>query len=180
MQYFDIHTHQRPLNSENSIYSSSMEDMPITHEIHCCSAGIHPWHLTEENVEKQWQWLISEVRKPGVVAIGECGLDKLKGGPMPIQLQMFERCAELAEERELPLIIHAVKSTEELLHIKKKIKPQVPWIIHGFRGRREVAQQYLKHGFYLSFGEHFQEEALCCVPLDKLLLETDESNKRSN
>ena len=39
-----------------------------------------------------------------------------------------------------------------------------------------MAQAYLKHGFYLSFGEHYQEESMRTVPLDKLFLETDESS----
>ena len=49
------------------------------------------------------------------------------------------------------------------------------WIIHGFRGNKEVAQSLIRHGFYLSFGEKYQEEALAVTPPERLLLETDES-----
>ena len=50
-----------------------------------------------------------------------------------------------------------------------------PWIIHGFRGKKEVARSLLDQGFYLSFGQKFQPETLRYVPEDRLLLETDES-----
>ena len=38
-----------------------------------------------------------------------------------------------------------------------------------------LVEEYLKHGFYLSFGEKYQEVALCRVPADRLFIETDES-----
>ena len=176
IRYFDIHTHQKHFKTECSIYSMFMDDMSCPEEIIHFSAGIHPWYLTQSNADEQWYWLLSKVKKEGLVAIGECGLDKLKGASLAVQLPVFKRCVALAEECSLPLIIHAVKCTEELIQIKKEMKPRMPWIIHGFRGRREVASVYLKHGFYLSFGEYFQEDALRSVPLDRIFLETDESS----
>lgn len=175
MRYFDIHTHKQLLEPENSIFSASMEHMPLSGNLHLYSAGIHPWFLTEENAEEQWKWLLDAVHQPRVIAIGECGLDKLKGAPMSLQQQVFIKCIQLSEECSLPLIIHAVKCTEELVRLKKQMKPKCPWVIHGFRGRREVALEYLKHGFYLSFGAFYQVEALRVVPMDKLFIETDES-----
>ena len=74
-----------------------------------------------------------------------------------------------------PLVIHLVKAVDELLKVKRDLRPSNPWIIHGFRGKAALAEEYLKHGFYLSFGEKYQEVALCRVPADRLFIETDES-----
>ena len=156
MTYFDIHTHHDVADA-------------------FCLVGIHPWYLTEENVTAQLEWLSEAVRQPGVVAVGECGLDKLKGPSLDIQQDVFRLCAELSERMSLPLIIHAVKCTDELLRIRKELRPRMPWVIHGFRGRREVAEVLLKQGFYLSFGEKYREDALRAVPLERLFIETDES-----
>ena len=51
----------------------------------------------------------------------------------------------------------------------------MPWIVHGFRGNARVASQLLDAGFYLSYGERFNPEALAVTPADRLLAETDES-----
>lgn len=112
---------------------------------------------------------------PQVIAIGEAGLDKLTDAPLSVQLAAFEYQARLAMETGKPLIIHLVKATDELLKVKKELRPQNPWIIHGFRGKAAVAQMFLQHGFYLSYGEKYQPESLCTTSVERLLLETDES-----
>lgn len=115
------------------------------------------------------------VRHPQVLAVGEAGLDKLADAPMVLQVEIFRHQARLAEEVGKPLVIHLVKATDELLKVKRALHPSNPWIIHGFRGKAVLAEEYLKHGFYLSFGEKFQEAALRRVPADRLFIETDES-----
>ena len=68
-----------------------------------------------------------------------------------------------------------VKSMDWLFDAMKEMKPRVPWIIHGFRGKPESAKQLLNAGLYLSFGEKYNVEALRVTPLDRLFLETDEA-----
>ena len=80
----------------------------------------------------------------------------------------------MAEECAKPLIIHCVKAWQEIIAAKKRIRPHVPWIIHGFRGNGELAVQLVNQGFYLSFGEYFNVEALQAVWPDRLLVETDD------
>lgn len=113
---------------------------------------------------------------PQVLAIGEAGLDKLADAPMAVQMEVFEYQARLSVELDKPLVIHLVKAMSELLKLKQQIKPANPWIIHGFRGKPALAEECLRHGFYLSFGEKYQEEALRITPADRLFLETDESS----
>lgn len=115
------------------------------------------------------------VRHPQVLAVGEAGLDKLADAPMDLQVEVFRCQACLAEEVGKPLVIHLVKAVDELLKVKRDLRPSNPWIIHGFRGKAALAEEYLKHGFYLSFGEKYREVALCRVPADRLFIETDES-----
>lgn len=81
----------------------------------------------------------------------------------------------MAEAVCKPLVIHAVKAQAELIQLKRELKPRVPWIIHGFRGKVQLAQDLVRHGLYLSFGARYQEETLRQIPLDRLFLETDES-----
>lgn len=147
--------------------------MPLRQVTGYYAVGIHPWFL--EDVDGQFRWLEEAASWPHVLAIGECGLDKWAEFPIELQEAVFRKCIGLSEKRHLPLIIHQVRCTDRLIAIKRELNPDMPWIVHGFRGKPELASQCLHHGLYLSFGEKFQEEALRRVPLDRLLLETDES-----
>ncbi len=143
---------------------------------HCYSVGIHPWSLAGDMpAECVWQMLSDAVCLPQVWAVGEAGLDKLAAAPMSLQEEVFVRQTLLAERAGKPLVIHLVKAVDELLRVRHRLSPGVPWIIHGFRGKAPMAKELVRHGFYLSFGPCFQEPALCAVPLSRLFLETDES-----
>lgn len=144
------------------------------HEIY--SIGIHPWEITADNVDKQFACLKKMVRRKQVVAIGEAGLDKLASASMELQLVTFEMQIVLAMKMKLPLVIHCVHAMEELIRLKKEWKPDNPWILHGFRGKKEQALQLIHQGFYLSFGELYSAEALAAVPVDRVFLETDSSD----
>jgi len=96
---------------------------------------------------------------------------------MALQTIVFKQEATLAEENSLPLIIHCVKAFNELIQLKKEISPRQPWIIHGFRGRLHLAQDCIRHGFYLSLGSNFQENSLKAIPINRLFIETDESEE---
>ena len=71
-------------------------------------------------------------------------------------------------------MIHLVKAVDNLFLCHQHLRPTVPWIIHGFRGKPQLAQQLLNKGFYLSFGTHFNLEAMRSTPNNRLLIETDE------
>ena len=141
------------------------------------SVGIHPWHLIDNQGKQddRLEVLAELASHPQVLAIGEAGLDKLSDAPMAMQIDFFEHQARLAMEVDKPLVIHLVKAADELLKLKQTLRPVNPWIIHGFRGKAAMAQEYLRHGFYLSFGERYQEEVLRLTPIERLFIETDES-----
>lgn len=174
----DIHAHRSPQMPGTAIVNCYPDVfVPKTGEWY--SVGIHPWHIpatVTPAIRNEMDILAFLAGHPQVLAIGEAGLDKLAGVPQAVQVEVFEYQARLSMELGKPLVIHLVKAVDELLKLKQQIRPANPWIIHGFRGKAVLAKEYLRHGFYLSFGEKYQEEALRITPSDRLFLETDESD----
>ena len=173
----DIHSHHLFSEPESILFSACCRDITKTNfrqAVHL-SVGIHPWYITEEDLPQQISWIETMLKDRRVRAIGEAGLDKRCDTPFELQEKAFRWQIECAEKHHLPLIIHAVKCASELIHLKKEYQPVMPWIIHGFRGKPQQAAEYIRHGFYLSFGEKYSEEALRLVPEQRFFLETDES-----
>jgi TatD DNase family protein len=171
MKFVDIHTHNNNSDKSSSILNSNeyIAERAI-------SIGIHPW-----NIDTTWKKLFATIKeqahKENVRAIGECGIDKLKS-PENIELQkeILKAHALLAEETRKTLIIHCVKGFDEIIAIHKAITPQQAWIIHGFRGKPQQAEQLVKAGLYISFGEHFNTESIKVTPMERLFIESDDSN----
>lgn len=174
MPVLDVHTHGVSYSADrvcNIIFGR--ETLPP--ESGCFSVGMHPWYLPAH-----WQEQLDAMadlleKRPDVVALGECGLDRLSEVSWQQQMAVLEAQCELAERLRLPVILHVVKAHSEILALHRRMAPATPWIIHGFRGRPELALQYVSAGFYLSFGYRYHTESPSVVPLSRLLLETDES-----
>lgn len=173
MDFYNIHTHAVTLFPDHEIVSSDVGDNQIAPGALYASVGIHPWYLTETNAREKWELLQEIVFDKRVVAIGEAGLDKLQGASLDLQIALLRKEIELSEAKCLPLVIHCVRAFNELLQLKKQLRPAQPWVIHGFRGNKNIAEDLIEHGCYLSFGSSFQEQALNAVPLNRLFVETD-------
>lgn len=173
----DIHTHRLPKVPSETLLSCSMWNMPLpTHTVYL-SAGIHPWYISEADYISQIEWVKQMIaHDTRTLAIGEAGLDKRCQTSFELQQKVFLELISLAESYQFPLIIHAVKSYNELISLKKEYNPHSAWIIHGFRGKRELAQSLVGQGFYLSFGARYNPEALQGIPANRILIETDEAN----
>lgn len=179
----NIHTHFR--TASDQIISVVQEN--LHHKPYCSglySLGIHPWDtslMTEKELEGSILAMAAAFNDSSSphsepFAIGECGLDKLHGASMPNQMYWFQKQIELSEKVQKPLIIHCVKAWDELLLLHKQVNPSMPWIIHGFRGKPQLAKQLLsKTNIILSFGVNFNAESLLITPLSKLFIETDDS-----
>ncbi len=113
---------------------------------------------------------------PSVIALGEAGLDKSIDAPLSLQTEVFTEQVKLSEAFRKPLVIHCVKAWDELLAVKKDLNPQMPWVIHGFRGNDILAEQLIRKGLYLSFGMKFNPKALRIAWPDYVLPETDEAD----
>lgn len=180
--YIDIHTHQQRQQEKDilSIYNLNVPDYycrcGLDIENTNYSLGIHPWKINEQLLSENLRYIEENATFEKIRAIGECGLDKLAKTSWELQIRAFLSQISISEKLEKPLIIHCVKAFDELISIKKDIKPQQAWIIHGFRGKPEQMLQLTKLGFYLSFGEHFNEETIKQMPLDQMFLETDDES----
>lgn len=175
MAYINIHSHYLPkeepsgsITCLNWIIGNEKPDYGFL------SAGIHPWFIEEEG-EAQLALLEKEACSSEIRMIGEAGLDKMRATPLEVQMRILHAQIHLSENLHKPLILHCVKAWAELITLHKELKPVQPWIIHGFRGKKELAAQLLQQGFYLSFGERFSQEALQAAWPDHLFVETDES-----
>ncbi len=169
--HIDIHSHDS--NRADSAIINILPEEDIRPGVYY-SVGIHPWN-TPTVTPSTLDSLASKARNEQIVAIGETGLDALKGGDIAKQIELFKFHINLSEQQRKPLIIHAVKTFPEIIKLKKELKPSQPWIIHGFRGKPELAQELLRHGFYISLGEKFNKETASIIPEDKLFYESDES-----
>lgn len=146
---------------------------PTGRGIELRTAGIHPWDAGKKDVAS----IVAALE--GVQAVGEIGLDFLRGPAREAQLAAFRAQLSMARERGLPVVLHCVKAFEEVMRCLATCEPRAV-IFHGFIGSPEQARQALAKGYYLSFGERtFRSpktlEALRRTPLRQLFLETDES-----
>lgn len=166
-----------------SIYQYSMEDshsLPAESSGIFFSAGLHPCEpsATPEDFRSR---LEEALRRRNCLAAGECGLDRLSPLPFPEQEKRFLLHVELSETLGKPLILHAVRTVSEVTAWKKRLRPRMPWIVHGFRGGMSKAELWLNAGCLLSFGSYLTREGdvsrelFSKLPGDSLLLETDES-----
>ncbi len=176
MNLYDIHTHSWQKNPQTGFnVINIINTTPATYSAGAtdtfCSCGIHPWDTAVS--EKNFTILEKIISDANVVAIGEAGLDNLRGGNIASQENIFRRQIELAEKYEKPLIIHCVKAWDRLLSLHKEYSPVVPWIVHGFRGKPQQAEQMIHSGMKLSFGEYYNLQTVSIIPSDSLFLETD-------
>lgn len=180
MEILDIHTHH-PYPQPHGIINlritpeKDIQDPGFMSD-QLYSAGVHPWDIKRLPESGFWEKFERTVQAPEVVAIGECGVDLAEKTPAFIQLQVFRKQIEIAEYLHKPMILHAVKSWDIICGLRRDIRPQMPWLIHGYRGKPEGALQLVRSGCYIGFGEKFNPEALLQIPEDRILAETDESS----
>jgi TatD DNase family protein len=178
----DFHTHLTLAEAPTSVRSLLINEVEKINEHDLFSIGIHPWYTSEIDLKTQLSELELLLNRDNVIAVGEIGLDKVKGAALDKQIEVFESQVMLAEKYNKPVIIHCVRAWAELLESRKKLKPTTPWAIHGFRGQSELAKQLLGFGIYLSFGSETLnaseglQEAIRTVPLDRIFIETDDAD----
>jgi TatD DNase family protein len=167
--FINIHTHQSSTAAVSIL--SLYEQFQKSKEPGFYSIGLHPCYLSNASLDDVKQWAAYEQ----VVAIGECGLDKVCKTDFVKQQQIFYKQVLLANELGKPLIIHCVRAFEEVLGILKHAT--VPVIFHGFSKSKELALQLTNKGYYLSFGKALEQErvkeVLSVIPLQQVFLETD-------
>ena len=145
------------------------------------SAGIHPSECMRfPSLECEMERLRLLCREEKVVAIGEIGLDyHYDFSEKDVQKRFFEAQMKLAEELDIPVIIHDREAHADVFDTVKA-HPRVRGVIHSYSGSAEMAREYIKLGWYLSFSGVVTfknaaktHEAAKATPLDRLLIETD-------
>lgn len=148
----DIHTH----NPKAGVLSPTM-------------AGIHPWDAEQK------------LPMPDFSAcdiVGETGLDYSADASKEAQQELFLKHLNIAEKLEKPVVLHVVKSFEDVMLALKKHRLQGV-VFHGFIGSKEQAERATSHGYYLSFGNRSlrsprTREVIAMIKIENLFCETDD------
>ncbi len=147
------------------------------------TVGIQPNNVAEA-AAGAWDAILRLAPHPGVVALGETGLDRhWDFTPFPQQEDYFARHLELARERNLPVVIHCREAEADVLRMLREDFDRhgpVRGVMHSFTGDQATAEACLAMGLYISFAgmvTYKNAQALRdvarTVPLDRLLVETD-------
>ena len=144
------------------------------------NVGLHPENV-EEFSEEYFEKLKKLYKSPKVVAVGEIGLDyHFTTENKDLQKQIFERQLHLANELNLPAVIHSRDAMGDTIEILKKVRLKRESLLHCFSGSYESAKILMELGFSFSFGGvvTFNNaknvvEVVKNLPIEKILLETD-------
>ncbi|MBU2729557.1 TatD family hydrolase [Acidithiobacillus caldus] len=115
--------------------------------------GAHPCYLADlyRSPGQSWEQRLRRYLRTAV-ALGEIGLDRgPDASPWAIQLDFLHRQLDLAEELGLPVILHARRSTEDLLQ-NLRHRSGLRGVLHSFSGSWVQAQKALDIGLYIGLG----------------------------
>lgn len=163
--------------------SSALNTLELTqkYEFIYGAVGMHPHEAQDLNEESLAQLRLL-AQKPRVVAIGEIGLDYYYDlSPRDVQQTVFREMISLAQEVQLPIIIHDREAHEDTLRIVKEERAEeIGGVFHCYSGSLPLAQEIVELGFYLALGGALTfknarkaVEVVRAIPLEYLLIETD-------
>ena len=144
------------------------------------AAGIHPENCAGFQ-DADLAALRQLLAQPKVAAIGEIGLDYYwaENPPRDFQQMVFRKQLALAEELDLPVIVHDREAHGDSLSIIREF-PAVTGAFHCFSGSPEMAEELLKRGWYLGFdgpitykNARRAPEVAAITPLERMVVETD-------
>ena len=144
------------------------------------AVGVHPSDIDGLN-EETYSWLKEQTAHPKTVAVGEIGLDYYwDNEPREVQKKWFIRQLELARELDLPVLIHSREAAADTMEIMKEHAKGLSGVIHCYSYSKEMAQEYIKMGFYIGVGGVVTfknakklKEVVENIPLTSIVLETD-------
>lgn len=144
------------------------------------AVGMHP-HDAKDFEEETLDIFRELASRSKVVALGEMGLDYYRNlSPKSLQIAAFERQLDLAEELDLPVVIHNREAYHDILPILRARNGRIRGVMHCFSGDVDIMRQTLDLGFTVGIGgpvTYRKSEDLQAVarevPDDRLLVETD-------
>ena len=149
------------------------------------AVGIQPNYCAEA-APGDWDRVAALVQDPRVVAVGETGLDRhWDFTPFEVQQDYFDRHLRLAQERDLPVVIHCREAEADLLPMLREAaaaRRPLRGVLHAFSGDESLAESCLELGLYVSFAgavtyknKKFKPLRATAeiIPDDRILIETD-------
>lgn len=146
--------------------------------LHACY-GFHPYWAdtpTNKDIDTLEDW----VNQHPCVGIGECGLDYREGQiDKKIQLKLFEAQLDIAANNALPIAIHSINATEDVIKLIKK-HPNLKGKMHSYSGSLQQAHRLIDLDFYISFGGTItyknaskHRHTAATIPLNSLMIESN-------
>ena len=144
------------------------------------TVGMHP-HDAKDLTPDSLKTLRELAEHPKVIALGEMGLDYYRNlSPHAVQKTVFEQQLDLAEEMQLPIVIHNRDAYMDILPILEARQGRIRGVLHCFTGDIELMHRSLAIGFHIGIGgivtykNAVDVQAVAqAVPEDRLLIETD-------
>jgi TatD DNase family protein len=201
MEFYDTHLHLKPTDSAAAVFAAAraclvtrfvvvgadFESSAAAAELVSAgepgvyaTVGIHPHDAKAfaGDLSPFRRWLA----QPGVVAVGEIGLDYYyHHSPREAQIPVFRQFLELALELDKPVVIHCREAVPDLLAVLAETwRPGHPFEVHSFTGTVPEVEQIIAMGGMVSFNgmvtfakSENLRDLVRAVPLEQLLLETD-------
>jgi len=148
----------------------------------CAAVGIQP-NYAGQAVSGEWERVVALADDPAVVALGETGLDKYWDfTPFGVQQDYFDRHLTLAQQREMPFIVHMRDCEDETLDMLEAAHRRGPLrgVLHSFSGSAAAMRRCVELGLHVSFAGMVtfkKADALRAiaadVPDERILIETD-------
>ncbi|GIW88983.1 MAG: deoxyribonuclease [Isosphaeraceae bacterium] len=162
--------------------SADALDLASRHRGLFASVGIQP-NLVAQSAPDDWNTITRLALQPRVRALGETGLDRYwDHTPFDQQRVFFDRHIELAEQLDLPLVIHCRNCESEIVAQLSRLGRPVRGVLHSFTGTAADAEEFLALGLHISFAGMVTfpgrkndplREVARRIPDDRLLIETD-------
>lgn len=146
--------------------------------------GVHP-HDAKTWTDQSLQDMKQMLEHPLAVAVGECGLDFNRNfSSREEQIHAFRQQMILACQLQMPVFVHEREAHQEFVQVLDEVAGEYalpPIVVHCFTGTREEAMTYVQRGYFLGFTGTICKrdrgaplrELLPCIPLDKIMVETD-------
>lgn len=146
------------------------------------AVGIQP-NYCGEAADDDWDRIVELAARPGIVAIGETGLDRhWDYTPFDLQQDYFDRHMRLARERKIPFIVHMRDCDDDIMAMLREAHRDGPLsgIMHSFTGDAAMAAECVELGLHISFAgmvtfkksDELRRTA-AGISDDRLLIETD-------
>ncbi len=177
----DIHTHTprgTALEVQSVLFCEPGRSYPAPPAL--VALGIHPWDAGWLDIPAKRALFAELEANPGIIAIGEIGLDYVRDVNRTMQADTFNDQLKIAARRHLPVVIHCVHAFEPVMKMLSGYKLRAV-VFHGFTGSFEQAVKAIQAGYYLSFGHRSLASprtlnAMRRIPRERMFLETDQDD----